>query len=458
MAEKLQTIGSFAGWTMDSRDLQLQDGSRVAVIGGGPAGSFFSYFLLETAKRIDLDLQLDIYEPRDFSRSGPIGCNMCGGIISESLVQMLATEGIILPPTVVQRGIDSYMLHMDVGSVRINTPLREKRIAAVSRGPGPRDLKEVKWQSFDGHLQKLTAAEGANIINQRVREIVWEDGRPRLKAGKEFSEAYDLLVFAAGVNSSLVKLLENTELEYACPQTTKTHIQEYFVGEEIIAEALGSSMHVFLLDIPRLEFAAVIPKGDYVTVCLLGEDIDKELVDEFMNAPEVKACFPENWRPEGRSCFCSPRINTVGAKHPYGDRFVFVGDCGVTRLYKDGIGAAYRTGKAAAMTAVLQGISAADFAEHYQSACRRIETDNLIGRLVFFVTRQIQRWRFSRRAVLRMATAEQTAEPSSRVMSMVLWDTFTGSAPYGEILLRTLGPQFLFRFSSDLLFSLAARR
>ncbi|MFN2124612.1 MAG: hypothetical protein ACK2UP_14030, partial [Candidatus Promineifilaceae bacterium] len=140
---------------MVQQDLQLNDGSRVAVIGGGPAGSFFSFFLLDIARRIDLDIHVDIYEPRDFSRPGPIGCNMCGGIISESLVQMLAAEGLILPPTVVQRGIDSYTLHMDVGSVRIDTPVAEKRIAAVTRGPGPRDLKEIKWDSFDGYLQKL---------------------------------------------------------------------------------------------------------------------------------------------------------------------------------------------------------------------------------------------------------------------------------------------------------------
>ena len=44
---------------------------------------------------------------------------MCGGIISETLVQTLATEGIELPPNVVQRGVDSYFLHMDVGSVKI---------------------------------------------------------------------------------------------------------------------------------------------------------------------------------------------------------------------------------------------------------------------------------------------------------------------------------------------------
>lgn len=126
----------------DSSSLRLDDGSQVGVVGSGPAGPFFAYFLLDTAQRVGIDLQVDIYEPRDFTVSGPSGCNMCGGIISESLVQMLATEGIVLPPTIVQRGIDSYMLHTDIGSVRIDTPLHEKRIAAVHRGSGPRDIKE----------------------------------------------------------------------------------------------------------------------------------------------------------------------------------------------------------------------------------------------------------------------------------------------------------------------------
>ena len=439
---------------MVQQNLQLQDGSRVAVIGGGPAGSFFSFFLLDMAQRIDIDLQVDIYEPRDFSRPGPIGCNMCGGIISESLVQMLATEGIILPSTVVQRGIDSYMLHMDVGSVRINTPVQQKRIAAITRGPGPRDLKEVKWGSFDGYLQKLAVEKGAQVINQRVRHIDWSAACPRLKSGQEFSEPYDLVVFATGVNAAARTLLEDIESAYEAPQTTKTFIQEYFLGEEKIADVLGSSMHVFLLDIPRLEFAAIIPKGDYVTVCMLGEEVDNELVNAFLNSPEVRACFPDDWQPEGKSCCCSPRISVSGARQPYGDRFVFIGDCGVTRLYKDGIGAAYRTAKAAATTAVLQGISAADFAEHYHPACRRIENDNLIGRFVFFVTRQIQRRRFTRRAVLRMTANEQKGGSSERELSMVLWDTFTGSAPYREILLRTFGPRFIARLSGNIVLSL----
>src|SRR5574341_428846 len=129
--------------------LELKDGARVAVMGGGPSGSFFSYFLLSMAQRVGLSLHVDIYEPRDFTVPGPAGCNMCAGIISENLVQNLASEGIVLPPTVVRRGIDAYSIHMDVGSARLDAPRYEKRIAAVYRGIGPRGTQLVE-RSFDG--------------------------------------------------------------------------------------------------------------------------------------------------------------------------------------------------------------------------------------------------------------------------------------------------------------------
>ena len=442
---------------MAEQDLQLDDGSRVGVIGGGPAGSFFTIFLLDTAERMGMDIQVDIYEPRDYTRPGPVGCNMCGGIISESLVQNLAAEGINLPPTVVQRGIDSYMLHMDVGSVRIETPLQEKRIAAIYRGPGPRDIKEIKWGSFDGYLQKLAIEKGANVINERVDEIIWDDGLPQIKVRKGEPQSYDLVTIAVGVNTASRKLFVNLNFDYETPKTTKTFIQEYYFGEEQIADVLGSSMHVFLLDMPRLEFAAIIPKGDYVSVCLLGEDIDKELVTNFMNTPEVQGCFPPGWDFDANSCNCSPRINIAGAGHPYGDRIVFIGDSGVTRLYKDGIGAAYRTAKSAATTAVLQGISDEDFKEYYWPACRKIETDNMIGQVMFLVTRLIQGQRVARRAVLRMTADEQKDVDSKKRMSMVLWDMFTGSAPYRDIFVRTLSPIFLTRLLGDLAISITGR-
>jgi flavin-dependent dehydrogenase len=426
--------------------LELDDGSRVAVMGGGPAGSFFSYFLLQIAQRAGLDLWVDVYEPRDFSAMGPKGCNMCGGIISESLVQSLAAEGINLPSTVVQRGIDSYFLHMDVGSVRIDTPLQEMRIAAVHRGAGPRGAKgNTGCRGFDGYLLELALAKGAHHVRSRVDGVAWDDGRPRVKTQDGREETYDLLAVATGVNTPALKLFEEQPFAFKPPQSTKTYICEFYMGRETIQRHLGGSMHVFLLNIPRLEFAALIPKGDYVTMCLLGRDIDKELVQSFMNSREVKQCLPPGWQVPADFCHCSPKLNIRGATNPFADRLVFVGDCGVTRLFKDGIGAAYRTAKAAAITAVFEGLSAEDFRRHFWPACQYLATDNRIGRLVFAVTRQIQERRFLRRGVWRMVAAEQQKEGGRRRMSMVLWDAFTGSAPYRSVFLRSLHPAFWLR-------------
>lgn len=426
--------------------MSLESGSRVAVIGGGPAGSFLSYFLLIMAERVGLDISVDIYEPRDFGHLAPLGCNMCGGVISETLVQNLAAEGINLPADVVQRGIDSYVLHVDEGTVRIDTPLHEKRIASVTRGPGPRDAKQIKRGSFDGFLHSTAVRAGAESIRARVERITLDGGRYTIHSRKGGERSYDFVGVAVGLNGGGLKLIRDLGIEYRAPLATKTAIREYFVGADEIEKHLGSSMHVFLLDLPRVQFAAIIPKDDYVTVCLLGENIDKGLVTSFLEAPQVKRCMPPEWHSEEVSCFCSPQMYAGQASHPFADRMVFVGDCGVSRLYKDGIGAAYKAAKAAASTAIFEGISAADFERHYLPVCRRLSRDNAIGGLVFMVTKQIQRRGFARRAVLHMTEAEQARQGRERRLSTVLWDTFTGSASYREIFLRTLDPRFWVRF------------
>ncbi len=395
------------------------------------------------AKKIGTNVHLDMFESKDFSLPGPIGCNKCGGIISESLVQILATEGINLPSTVVQRGIDSYILHMDIGAVRIDTPLHEKRIAAVHRGSGPRGIKEAKWLSFDGYLQRLAITKGAHLIHGRVEEVKWKDGRPQLKTRDSEPKTYDLLVVATGVNVASLKLFEGLGLRYKPPQATRAFVCELYLGEETVTKYFGSSMHVFLIDIPRLKFAALIPKGNCVTLCLLGKDIDKPLIQSFLNTPGVKKCFPTDWEIPKDSCHCYPLMNVGGATQPFSDRVVFIGDSGVTRLYKDGIGAAHRTAKAAAKTALFEGVSAEDFYRYYWPTCQAITSDNNVGKVIFNVIHLIQKIRPARRGVLRMVSTEQQKKDAKRRMSSVLWDTFTGSAPYRGIFLSALHPLFL---------------
>ncbi len=443
-------------WLVDSNRyrkvpaLKLTDGSRVAVIGGGPAGSLFAHFLLSMAKLTDLDLEVDLYEPRDFIDDTRSPCNMCGGIISETLVQNLAADGINLPPGVVQRGIESYVLHINGQRVRINTPVQEKRIASVYRGMGPRNLApELKtWASFDGHLQKLAIDMGARPVRQKVTAVDWIDGLPQISVKGADPQGYELVAVATGVNSPALKLFQDDPVNYELPKTTKTFIREYHLGEAAIENRLGDAMHVFLLDLPGIEFAAIIPKLNCATVCLLGDDIDKNVFDEFLDSPEVQCCLPPREKLDDMACNCSPHMNVRGAEKPYGDRIVFVGDSGVTRLFKDGIGAAYRTAKAAARTAVFSGVGVEDFERNFMPTCRAIQADNRIGRLVFGITGLIQKRHFARQAVLRMVAAEQSDPNRKLRMSTVMWDMFTGSATYREIFVRTLSPGFLTRFTA----------
>lgn len=433
--------------------MSLKNGSRVAVIGGGPAGSFFAYFLLDLAERMDLDLQVDIYEPRDFTLPAPKGCNMCAGVISETLVQNLATEGINFPDSVIQKAVNAYILHTETGSQKINAAGYEKRIGTLYRGGGPHGIAENPIHGFDDHLLTLAQKKGANVIRSRVTGVKKFDDSIEVRSGG-MMERYELLTVAAGVNTAVLKLFEEAEPDYHPPVTTKTAIREYALGREIIQKTFGDSLHVFLLDIPRLDFGMIVPKDDHVSVCLLGKDIDESLIRSFLTAAPVRDCFPEGWHWDQPVCHCYPKINVGGSLRPYADRLVFVGDSGITRYYKDGIGAAYRAAKAAAACAVLKGISLHDFQQYYEPFCKSVVDDNQYGRFIFSVTHLIQRTRFARQALLNMMAEEQRSPVQSRRMSSVIWDTFTGSAPYKDIFLRTLHPVFFSRFALGMVNSL----
>ncbi len=434
----------------EEKDFALRDGSRIAVVGSGPAGSFFSYFLLKMANAIDLEVEVDIFEPRSFKYCGPAGCNHCGGIVSESLVQILAAEGIVLPRRVVQRGVESYVVHMDVGNVAIESPVHEQRIAALYRGNGPRDGGDAPMESFDGYLQGMATQQGAEIVRQLITGMECRNGLPELKFADGETKTYDLVAVATGVNSNFIQLLDDLPGDFEPPKTTRGYICEFHSTEEEILKILGRSVHVFLLDIPRFEFAAIIPKGQFATVVMVGEDLDQELVHTFLNDPVVRRTFPTDTVP--CVCSCSPLINLGARKRPYGNRVVMIGDSGVTRLYKDGIGAAFRTGKAAATTAVFHGVAAEDFEKHFWPTCKSIANDNAIGKVMFATNAVMKNSRITRRAMLRMAQREQDKPSAKPHMSSLLWNMFTGSAPYWEMFRGTLHPGFI----SKLLYNLAA--
>lgn len=424
-----------------SNNLELEDGSNVAVIGGGPAGSFFTYFALDFAERVGTDIHIDIYEAKDFTCAGPSGCNHCGGIVSESLIQMLSTEGIVLPPNVIRKGIETYTLHLESGTAVIETPLKEQRIAAVYRGFGPKGSIEDDQESFDNFLLKLCEQKGASIHIDKVTNLEHTDDGIILKSLKNGEKKYDLVVGAAGLNPKTLALFKTVCPTYLSPETTKTYICEFYLEPEVVDEYFGNSMHVFLLDVPNIKFGALIPKGHYVTLVLLGSNINREVVTRFLETKEVKECFPPDVDlNQIMPCFCFPTINIKAAKSAYADRVILIGDAASSKLYKNGIGSAYITAKAAAKTAVFDGISEKAFKDSYQKVCDELDFDNAIGKKIFALTTIIQKSTLLKKGIYNMVVAEQKKESEKRRMSSILWDTFTGSAPYKDILKRGLHP------------------
>jgi len=214
-------------------------------------------------------------------------------------------------------------------------------------------------------------------------------------------------------------------------------------------------MHVFLLEVPGLVFAAIIPKGSYVTLVLLGDEINNNLIQSFLNCKEVKNCFPPGWdMTNSYPCQCYPKINLNAATQPFADRVVLIGDCSVTKLYKNGIGAAYVAAKSAATTAIFNGISKEDFKQQYWRTCKSISFDNNIGKLIFLATQLVRKRRFTKRGIFQQVIKEQARGSKQKIMCSVLWDTFTGSSTYRDILLRTLKPTFILDFTWELILSL----
>lgn len=427
----------------ESKKLILKDGSRIGVVGGGPAGSFFTFFAFELAREKGITIQVDIYEIKDFSKTGQSGCNHCGGIVAESLVQMLLEDGIVLPPQIVRRGIESYTLHVEQGSTTIDTILPEHPIASIFRGSGPLGSTVTTLQSFDGYLLDLCEKRGAVVFREKVTDAEIQSDGVTLIAGNA-KRKYDLVVGAVGLNPKALHIFQKLIPGYWPPKTTRTFICEYHLGSENITKHFGNSMHVFLLHLPGIKFGALIPKGDYVTLVLLGEEINSDSVERFLNSEEVQNCFPTGTELKNITpCQCFPSINIGNARNPYSDRIVLIGDSASSKLYKNGIGAAYITGKSAAYTAFRHGISKVDFKNSYSPVCSELNTDNAVGKLIFSISTIIQKSMFLKKVMFQMVVKEQQKERGKREMSSLLWDTFTGSAPYRNIFKRALNPILL---------------
>ena len=419
------------------RDLNLKDGSKVAIIGGGPAGSFFAHFAQKWSSEKGIDVSTTIFDGKDFSQSGPQGCNLCAGVIAESLNQKLKEEGIFLPEKRIINRVEGYCLHMHSEKLLLSCEENENNtIATVFRGNGPRYSTFPDTISFDDFLLSWAQDKGASVIAQPVQDIELaanKSGPLTVHFGKRGNiqkfEA-DLVVGAFGVNTHLMKKIENLGFGYKPPSTILAYQAELKLGQKKVLEYFSNTIHVYIPKSKTIRYATIIPKGDYITITLIGKrDAEEGIFQEFLNLEEIKNKISYT-KPH---CFCYPRIVVSPSKKPFTDRLVMIGDASFSRHYKNGIESAFVTAKLAADAVFSSGIdSSALSSSYYRKAKKRIIHDNYYGRLLFLINDMISSSTLLTQSHMSMARARGNKKSPGKIRS-ILWNMFTGNIPYRDI-------------------------
>lgn len=427
-----------------SQPTYLTSGSRVAIVGAGPAGAFFAIELLRRARALGLRINADIYDGKNFARKGAPGCNMCAGAIGHRLIQEIERSTEPIPREVIHHEIEGYAVHYQDSSARIsNDP--SKKIYGVYRGAGPVSTENPDGaRSFDQFLLDQAVKLGARYIPQNVHDIdvpATLERRPALRLTNDDERIeYDLVVGAFGVNSQLAQRLL---YGYVPPPTWKTCVIEARVPLEFQRERLHNMIHFFVLKQPDIRYIALIPKGEHVTVTAIGEDVDVATTERLLRDSYMRDYLPPDWKLD---CHCHPRVALGAARLPYSERFVIVGDASDSRYLKNGVESALVTARLAVECVINHGVTSRDFEKYFWRRCNRVfGRDNIYGRMLFEIYDRIFPHPLLAPVYFAVLRSERKLRKPGALLSNALLAAFTGDQSYKRILLSALNPRLAAR-------------
>jgi hypothetical protein len=240
----------------------------------------------------------------------------------------------------------------------------------------------------------------------------------------------DLVVVATGINSQTPlapdwgyrpPARKWPRMRSSCRQTSRTTAYIFFKPNELI-------------------FGGIIPKGQYANISLLGHDRHAMPLLYFESAK-----LAGGGQDMPTLCGCTPRRFTAAAGY-YADRMVAVGDSAVTRLYKDGLGAALQRLTPPAPPS--SGHCKQDFAAGI-ALCRQIAIDNLYGKLFRFWSLS-RRLPFLRDAWQHALIQEEQLPAGQQIHRRALWGLFTGDESYRQIFKLLLSRPALWRMGQSM--------
>jgi hypothetical protein len=227
-------------------------------------------------------------------------------------------------------------------------------------------------------------------------------------------------------------------------KSRKAFIFELEVSEEYLARQMHRELYFIEYASKRLalEHTALVPKGRFLTVAMIGKCIDEasfprdsaRLVHDFLTLPQIERILP-GIETAPIACACAPRMTVTTAKSPFGDRFAVIGDAVGSRLNKDGLFSAHVTASRLAQNVLHDGIDKQALAKGYGKAIQWLAADNRFGRMAFGASRvAFTKPMLSRITYQAFATECKVRDERSRPLSVVLWKIASGTADYREVL------------------------
>jgi len=427
---------------------------RVAIIGGGPAGTACALRLRQGASGSGPDWEVVIFDRKVFLQFGPPGCNMCAGVINETVLQHLEGLGVAVPAELIQRHLEGH--HFETRWGGLSMPKEPgATLCTVYRGLGPKGLGYDERRSFDQFLLQKAVERGAQHVQSLVRAVDFPaDGRAPLQVhyGEGETLEAEVVIVACGVNSTLPARLEQAGWGYRAPATIHACQAEIPLGEATVTQYFHE-IKVFSLGLPGIRLGAITPKREHVTVTVVGRHVKRADLDRFLQHPQVVRHFPPGWQLPAEHCHCHPHLPVTAARCPVTDRCLVIGDAYISRYLKNGIESAFYTGSLAAEAVLQNRLSRAELWQDYVRPCeQRYGRDNLYGRLLFGLNDLITRSRWLTEARLRVLQQEAEAEEwSAKLETRLLWHLFTGSAPYRDIFYQAVRGSWSWRMAQALL-------
>jgi len=399
---------------------QLPDNGRVIIVGGGPAATACALALKRLAAASGRTVDVVLVEGKQFA--GERHYNQCAGVLSPPLPALLEEQlGIPFPYHLARSRIAGYVLHASGQAICLDETAEPSTA-----------LRRVQ---FDAYMLEAARTNAITVIPARAVDVEFHAESVLVYTENAPVEG-DVVVGACGLDAGSAAMFAQAT-GYRPPQALSSVVTKYHPGPEGMA-AFGSYIHAFLPPDPAIEFGAITPKANHLTINIAGQNADARLMESFLQQPEVRAVLPnlQSARQiDGNDLrFFKGHFPCSLAHGYYGDRFVMVGDAaGLVRAFKGkGVTSAVQTGIRAAHTILEAGISRRAFDDHYRRANADILHDLPYGQGMRQLTLLMARFGLFA-PVLRGAR-------NSPDLRAALFNAVSAHAPYAEVLAHTLRP------------------